>query len=98
MRGSSLLWLVVPVTALAVFPGCQHHKEQAVAELAKIDAACAKQDTDSARQIMLDAARSNPLFGEAFEGAKTNWKVTDEARMNPCGIFLADLKRRIGGK
>lgn len=75
--------------------GCANKKAEAVAELGKIDAACAKPDPDGARQLMRDAAAKNPLFREALDAAKANWNVTDDAKMNPCGIFLADLKKRL---
>ena len=76
-------------------PGCAKHSENAAAALKSVDAACARQDQDGARQIFRDEAAKNPLFREAYEASKTNWQVTDDAKVNPCGIFLADLKKRL---
>ena len=86
------------VTALlcSQLVGCARHQENAVAALGKVDAACAKQDQDGARQILREEAEKNAVFREAYEKSKESWKVTEDAKVNPCGIFLADLKKRLG--
>ncbi len=76
--------------------GCAKHGEGAVEALGKVDTACAGQDQDAARQILREESAKNPVFREAYEASKANWKVTDDAKVNPCGIFLADLKKRLG--
>ncbi len=75
---------------------CAKHQESAVEALGKVDAACAQQDQDGARQLLRDEAAKNPVFQRAYEASKANWKVSDDAKVNPCGIFLADLKKRLG--
>jgi hypothetical protein len=80
----------------AALGGCAKHKEDAHAALAQVDAACAKQDQDGARQVLRDEAGKNPVFREAYEASKASWSVSDDSKVNPCGIFLADLKKRLG--
>jgi hypothetical protein len=86
------------IAGLAALLGasCAKHQEGATEALGKVDAACAQQDQDGARQILRDEAAKNPVFQEAYEAAKANWKVSDDAKVNPCGIFLADVKKRLG--
>jgi len=87
---------ILGLLLLAVAPaGCAKHSENAAVALRNVDAACARQDPNAARQILRDEAANNPLFREAYEASKSNWQVTDDAKVNPCGIFLADLKKRL---
>jgi len=86
---------IVGIVAL-ILAGCTKHEEHATEALSQVDAACARQDQEGARQILRDQAATNPVFREAFEASKANWNVSDDAKVNPCGIFLADLKKRLG--
>jgi hypothetical protein len=72
---------------------CSKQKEQAQAEVEKIDEACRAGDGDKARQIMLDAAKNNDLFKRAFEASTSG--VPDQSRINACGLVLVELKKRI---
>ena len=92
--GHKIGW-IVGFSAL-LLAGCAKHEENAAEALSKVDAACAEQDQDGARQILRDEAAKNPVFQHAYEASKANWSVSDDAKVNPCGIFLADLKKRLG--
>jgi hypothetical protein len=90
--------IVGAASALLVgLAGCAKHKENAIEALAKVDAACAQQDQDTAREVLRTEAANNPVFREAYEASRANWTVSDDSKVNPCGIFLADLKKRLGG-
>ncbi len=81
------------IATLAVAPACSKQKEQAQAEVAKIEEACKSGDGDKARTLMQEAAKNNELFGRAYEAA-TN-EVTDKSRINACGLVLTEIKTRL---
>jgi hypothetical protein len=72
---------------------CSKQKEQAQAEVAKIDEACHAGDGEKARSLMLEAAKNNELFRKAFEAATSG--VTDKNRINACGLVLTEIKTRL---
>lgn len=75
--------------------GCTQHEESARQSLQEIDQACGAGQPEQARRILLQAAKDNPLFGEAYEGAKANWQISDDTKVNACGLIREDLRRRL---
>jgi ABC-type uncharacterized transport system auxiliary subunit len=73
--------------------GCSKQKEQAEAEVTKIDDACRAGDGEKARTLMLDAAKTNEVFRRAFEAATKD--VPDKNRINACGLVLTEIKTRL---
>ena len=72
---------------------CSKQKEQAEAEVAKIDEACRAGDGEKARSLMLEAAKNNEVFRKAFEPATSG--VSDKNRINACGLVLTEIKTRL---
>ncbi len=82
------------VLALAgTLSACSKQKEAAQAEVAKIDEACRAGEGDKARTIMLEAAKSNDVFRQAFDAATSS--VPDKNRINACGLVLTEIKTRL---
>lgn len=89
-----MLSKVFLIAAIAVGLGaCSKQKEQAEAEVAKIDEACKAGDGDKARTIMLEAAKQNEVFRKAFDAATS--EVADKNRINACGLVLTEIKTRL---
>jgi hypothetical protein len=88
----ALLIGLVAATAVAL-PACSKEKEEAQAEIAKIDEACRGGESDKARTLMLDAAKKNETFKRAFEAATSG--VPDKNRINACGLVLTEIKTRL---
>ncbi len=90
----TLLWrsLLAACIACAVI-GCSKTKEEAMAEVAKIDAACKAGEGDKARTLMQEAAAKNQAFQSAYEASTSG--VSDKSRINACGLVLTEIKKRL---
>ncbi|MBN2195443.1 MAG: hypothetical protein JW751_21670 [Polyangiaceae bacterium] len=78
--------------------GCQSEQAAARVDLGKVDAACTSGDQEAARIALGEAAAANRAFRDAYEEAIANWGGADPARINPCGVILEDLRRRLAQK
>jgi hypothetical protein len=93
MHRALVLQLFFVATVAFGASACSKQKEQAEAEVAKIDEACRAGDGEKARSLMLEAAKNNELFKKAFEAATSG--VSDKNRINACGIVLTEIKTRL---
>jgi len=75
--------------------GCKHGPAAAKVDLARVDAACARGDVEAARAALAEASERNRTFRDALEDAKASWGNADLSRLNPCGVILEDLRRRL---
>ncbi|HOU94385.1 MAG TPA: hypothetical protein PLU22_25210 [Polyangiaceae bacterium] len=82
-------------TAGVLGAGCKHGPAAAKVDLARVDAACARGDVEAARAALAEAAEQNRTFREALDDAKASWGNADLTRINPCGVILEDLRRRL---
>jgi len=87
--------LVLAAGAGALGAGCRQGPAAAKVSLGEVDAACAKGDLEAARVALAEAAEQNRAFRDALEDAKSSWGNADLSRINPCGVILEDLRRRL---
>ncbi len=87
--------LVLGAFAAALGGGCKQGPAAAKVSLEEVDAACAKGDLEAARVALAEAADRNRAFRDALEEAKANWGNADLSKINPCGVILEDLRRRL---
>jgi len=88
--------IVLVLAAGAVLgAGCKQGPAAAKVSLGEVDAACAKGDLEAARVALAEAAEQNRAFRDALEDAKASWGNADLSRINPCGVILEDLRRRL---
>lgn len=90
MRSALLFTGLLFVT---VATACSKQKEEAEAEVAKIDEACKAGDGEKARATMLEAAKKNEAFQRAFDATTSG--VSDKNRINACGLVLTEIKTRL---
>lgn len=93
MQRAKLIGLVLAGAVVLTAGACSKQKEEAEAEIAKIDAACSAGESDKARTLMLEAAKKNETFKRAFDAATAD--VPDKNRINACGLVLTEVKTRI---
>ena len=93
MQRTKLFELVVAAAVACSVSACSKQKEEAEAEVKKIEDACRSGESDKARTLMLDAAKNNEAFKRAFEGATND--VPDKNRINACGLVLTEIKTRL---
>ncbi len=87
--------LVLGALAAALGGGCKRGPAAAKVSLEAVDAACAKGDLEAARVALAEAADQNRAFRDALEEAKANWGNAELSKINPCGVILEDLRRRL---
>lgn len=90
-----LATMLVAMGGCVGLSGCDRERAVAEAELARVEAACAQGDPDAARTALTRGAEQSRLFANALEDAKANWGGAELAKVNPCGLLLEDLRRRL---
>lgn len=76
-----------------LLPTCSHDREDALAEVGRIEQACRDGDPTQARDLMLKAAKANREFERAF--SRSGGNVGDPSRINACGLVLTQIRRNL---
>jgi len=84
------------LSTLMVAPGpvgCGHQREDALAEVDKIERACLSGNPDRARELLLKATENNREFERAFSYSTAS--IQDRSRVNACGLILTELRKNL---
>jgi len=75
------------------FLGCGKEKAEALAEIEKVKSACASNEREKARDIMLAAADKNETFSKAFRNVTAD--LPDKSVVDACGTVLDRVKKAL---
>ena len=92
MKQNSIVTIAI-VSLVATFAIACSDKEEALAELQKIEQQCQAGNSDKAREIMFTAAEKNESFRKAYHFSTQG--LPDRAYVQPCGPVLVQLKGQL---
>jgi hypothetical protein len=92
MKQNSIVTIAIVSLATTFAIACSD-KEEALAELQKVEQQCQAGNSDKAREIMFAAAEKNEAFRKAY--AFSTAGLPDRAYVQPCGPVLVQLKGQL---
>jgi hypothetical protein len=92
MKQNSIVTISIVSLATTFAIACSD-KEDALAELQKVEQQCQAGNTDKARELMFAAAEKNESFRKAYNFSTQG--LPDRAYVQPCGPVLVQLKGQL---
>ncbi|MBN1611696.1 MAG: hypothetical protein JW940_33995 [Polyangiaceae bacterium] len=92
MKQYSIVTIAIASLATTFAVACSD-KEEALAELQKVEQQCQAGNSDKAREIMFAAAEKNESFRKAYHFSTQG--LPDRAYVQPCGPVLVQLKGQL---